>query len=139
MLPTPTSPHTLTHSPTFKGFDYPAEEANAVLLADMDTELNYTKLNTAFQVLQREGTTLVALNRCRYYRDVRGELSLDVGPFAHMLEWATNKEATIAGKPSPAFFHEALSQIDRAAHQTGRLRVSVCCVVDQTGWCVNLQ
>ena len=39
-------------------------------------------------------------------------MSLDAGPFVRALEYASGSEAIILGKPSPAFFHAAASQLD---------------------------
>ncbi|WP_244500869.1 HAD hydrolase-like protein, partial [Methyloceanibacter marginalis] len=40
-----------------------------------------------------------------------GKLSLDAGAFVTALEYATGKEATVLGKPSPDFFSSALTSM----------------------------
>jgi ribonucleotide monophosphatase NagD (HAD superfamily) len=40
-----------------------------------------------------------------------GRLTLDVGPFVAALEYASGREATLVGKPSPEFFRLALSAL----------------------------
>ena len=43
--------------------------------------------------------------------DEDGELSLDTGAFVTALEYATQREAVLLGKPAPDFFHAALASI----------------------------
>jgi HAD superfamily hydrolase (TIGR01458 family) len=57
-----------------------------------------------------DGAHFIALSRDRYW--MRGDgLALDAGPFVVGLEYATGVTATIAGKPSPAFFHGAVRSL----------------------------
>jgi phospholysine phosphohistidine inorganic pyrophosphate phosphatase len=80
---------------------------DAVLLGDLGEVWSYRLLQAAFDCAEA-GAELIALSRDRYFR--RGErLSLDAGPFVAALEYATGKSATLAGKPSAAFFGAALA------------------------------
>jgi len=56
------------------------------------------------------GPGLLAIQRNRYWQTAGG-LSLDAGPFVAALEYATGKTATLAGKPSPAFFAAAAREL----------------------------
>lgn len=53
---------------------------------------------------------MYCLGKGKYYRE-DGELTLDVGPFAAALEFATEKDAIVVGKPAAEFFLTALNDI----------------------------
>jgi HAD superfamily hydrolase (TIGR01458 family) len=89
-------------------------EGEAVVVGDAGETLSYNLLNDAFRRLI-DGAAFLALARNRSFRDRDGELSLDAGPFVAALEYATRREATVLGKPSPDFFAVALSSMDCAA------------------------
>lgn len=63
-----------------------------------------------FQLLVKTGGDLYSLGKGKFYRE-DGELTLDVGPFAAALEYATEKDAIVVGKPAPDFFLTALNDI----------------------------
>lgn len=84
----------------FKGMS--SSKPNAVLIGDARMRLHYDSLNRAFQ-LCREGAQLIAIGKNRYFK-TEEELQLDAGAFVHALEWAAGVEATIVGKPGPAFY-----------------------------------
>ena len=58
----------------------------------------------------RTGGDLYSLGKGKFYRE-DGELTLDVGPFTAALEFATEKDAIVIGKPAADFFLEALNDI----------------------------
>lgn len=78
---------------------------DAVVLGDLGDETTYARLNAAFRLLL-DGAAFVTLARNRYYRGPDG-LLLDQGPFVAALEYASGREATLLGKPSPEFFRAA--------------------------------
>jgi HAD superfamily hydrolase (TIGR01458 family) len=84
-----------------------ADRADAVVLGDLGDAMTYERLNRAFRMLL-DGAALVTLARNRYWQGADGPM-LDTGPFAAALEHASGKIATLAGKPSPAFFRSALA------------------------------
>jgi HAD superfamily hydrolase (TIGR01458 family) len=92
------------------------EEADAVLLggADETDETNrvfsYMNLARAFAELEA-GADLYCLHRNRWWQTSRGPL-LDAGCFVAGLEYACEVEATVLGKPSPAYFAAALAALD---------------------------
>ena len=61
-------------------------------------------------IINNADCQLYSLGKGKYYREY-GELTLDVGPFAAALEFATEKTAKIVGKPSGEFFKTALADI----------------------------
>jgi HAD superfamily hydrolase (TIGR01458 family) len=82
---------------------------DAVILGDLGEGWSYAVLQEAFQYVMG-GAAIIALSRDRYWQ--RGDgLALDAGPFVRALEYATGAEATVAGKPSPAFYAAALASI----------------------------
>ena len=81
----------------------------AVVLGDLADAFTYERLNRAFRHLLA-GAELVTLARNRYWRAADGFM-LDVGGFAAALEYASGREAVLAGKPSPAFFRAALDAL----------------------------
>jgi HAD superfamily hydrolase (TIGR01458 family) len=82
---------------------------DAVILGDLGEGWSYAVLQEAFQYVMG-GAAIIALSRDRYWQ--RGDdLALDAGPFVRALEYATGVEASVAGKPSPAFYTAALASI----------------------------
>ena len=80
---------------------------DSVVLGDAVEGFSYANINEAFRVLMKTGGDLYTLGKGKYYKE-DGELTLDVGPFAAALEFATEKEAIVVGKPSQEFFGSAL-------------------------------
>lgn len=74
----------------------------AVLVGDIGDDLTYAALNRAFRFLL-EGAAFITLARNRYFRGTGG-LCLDVGAFVAALEYATQREAVLIGKPAREFF-----------------------------------
>jgi len=77
------------------------------VVGDAGENFNYPRLNRAFRTLVN-GAKLIAAAKNRYFKDADGELSMDAGGFVTALEYAAGVEATVVGKPSPEFFHQAL-------------------------------
>jgi HAD superfamily hydrolase (TIGR01450 family) len=73
-------------------------------------------LARAFAELEA-GAELYCLHKNRWWQTSRGPL-LDSGAFVAGLEYAAGIEATILGKPSPAFFGAALDTLDADAERT---------------------
>jgi HAD superfamily hydrolase (TIGR01458 family) len=84
-----------------------------VIVGDLGEGWDYGVLNSAFRRLM-DGAELIALQKNRYWETSDG-LSLDAGPFVASLEYATGREAEVMGKPSPAFFELALSELGISA------------------------
>ena len=85
------------------------DTAESVIVGDAGDRFTYGELNTAFRWLL-EGAELIALEKDRYWMGTDG-MMLSAGPFVAGLEYATGKEALVMGKPSPAFFHQALASM----------------------------
>jgi HAD superfamily hydrolase (TIGR01458 family) len=96
-----------------EGLEEKGDSADAVIIGDLGKEWDYEVLNRAFRRLM-DGAALIALQKNRYWETAEG-LSLDAGPFVASLEYATGREAEVMGKPSPAFFELALSELGTSA------------------------
>jgi HAD superfamily hydrolase (TIGR01458 family) len=92
------------------------EGAEAVLLGGADETdetgrvFSYMNLARAFAELEL-GAELYCLHKNRWWQTSRGPL-LDSGAFVAGLEYAAGVEATVLGKPSPAYFEAALAALD---------------------------
>jgi phospholysine phosphohistidine inorganic pyrophosphate phosphatase len=85
---------------------------DAIVVGDLGESWTYQLLQEAFEYLM-DGADLIALSRDRYW--LRGHrLALDAGPFVAALEYAGGKPAQVAGKPSQAFYAEALASLGMA-------------------------
>jgi HAD superfamily hydrolase (TIGR01458 family) len=105
-----------------QGVELVGEGADAVLLggADESFETNrvfsYYNLARAFAEL-RDGAELYCLHKNRWWQTSRGAL-LDAGAFVAGLEYASETEATVLGKPSGAYFAAAIEALDYEPQQT---------------------
>ncbi len=84
------------------GVELVEEAPQAVLVGDIGDELTYQKLNHAFRFLL-EGAAFIALAQNRYFRGEDG-LCLDVGSIVAALEYASQRQAILVGKPAAEFF-----------------------------------
>jgi HAD superfamily hydrolase (TIGR01458 family) len=83
--------------------------ADFVIVGDIGEDWSYERLNQIFNLLIG-GAELIAIHKNRFWQTERG-LQLDIGAFVSGLEYASQKQATIIGKPSPDFFKAALSEL----------------------------
>jgi HAD superfamily hydrolase (TIGR01458 family) len=101
---------------------------DAVVVGDLGESWTYDALNRVFRQVM-EGAELIALQKNRYWETAEG-LSLDAGPFVTAIEYATGREAVVVGKPSPAFFDLALSELDVPAERAAMVGDDVEADVD---------
>lgn len=87
-----------------------SETPEAVVLGDLEDDWNYEVMNDIFLKVHN-GAEIIAMQRNRYWIREGMGLALDAGPFIVGIEYATSKQATIMGKPSPVFFETALKAI----------------------------
>ena len=106
------SAHLLIHPALEEDFaNLPASGLEAVVVGDAADGFTYAALNEAFRKLLA-GAAFLALARNRSFKDEDGELSLDTGAFVAALEYATQREAVLLGKPARNFFQAALARVD---------------------------
>lgn len=92
--------------------------ADAVIVGDLGEDWDFARLNRAFRLLSHNpDCALLALGMTRYWRAPEG-LRLDTGPFVHALEYASEREAVVLGKPAADFFAIALDKLGFTAHDT---------------------
>lgn len=91
----------------FSGLD--TSDPNAVVIGLAPDHFNYQMLNKAFRLIL-DGAPLIAIHKARYYKRKDG-LALGPGPFVTGLEFATDTQATVVGKPEKTFFLEALRDL----------------------------
>jgi HAD superfamily hydrolase (TIGR01458 family) len=97
--------------------DEPGARAAAVIIGDSPDEITYPNLNRAFRLV-RAGARLIGMHRNQWWLTPAGP-TLDSGAFVTGLEFATEQQALILGKPSRAFFVEAATDLLREV-PTGR-------------------
>jgi HAD superfamily hydrolase (TIGR01458 family) len=108
--------------PDLEGIELVGESADAVLIGGADETLepnqvfSYMNLNRAFFELQA-GAELYCLHKNRWWQTRRGPL-LDAGAFVAGLEYAADVEATVLGKPSPAYCAAAVEAVDAEPDMT---------------------
>lgn len=106
------SPSLLVHPSLVEEFeDIPVRKNRAVVVGDAGKAFDYASLNGAFRELMG-GAQLVALAKNRHFKDEDGALSLDAGAFVTALEYASEQEAIVLGKPAHAFFAGALASMN---------------------------
>ncbi len=93
----------------FTGIDVDEEAPEYVVVGDLGAGFTFTRLNRAFRALLN-GAKLVALHKKRHWRTPDG-LFLDAGPFVVALEYASESNAVVVGKPSEAYFRMVLDDL----------------------------
>jgi HAD superfamily hydrolase (TIGR01458 family) len=103
----------------FAGFDITDKQPEIVVVGDMGSAFTFDVLNSAFLSV-KAGARLIALQKSRYWRTKSG-LAIDAGAFVAALEYATETEAELIGKPNRPYFETALADIGLDAAQAGMI------------------
>jgi HAD superfamily hydrolase (TIGR01458 family) len=98
----------------FVGVEENEETPDWVVVGDAGDGFTFDRMNRAFHWL-RHGAGLLALQKNRFWHAGARGLLLDAGPFVVALEYASGTHAEVLGKPAPAFFQLALTEIDLEA------------------------
>jgi HAD superfamily hydrolase (TIGR01458 family) len=85
----------------------------AVVIGDSPEEATFDNLNRAFRLV-RAGATLVGMHRNPWWLTPEGP-TLDSGSFVVGLEFAAETSARIIGKPSAAFYGQAVRDLRKEA------------------------
>lgn len=88
------------------------ENPEAVLVGDIGDKWNYKLMQTIFEYIQN-GAELIAAHKNKFWEKSNLGIQLDAGPFIHGIEYATDKNATLIGKPSELYFQSALEKINK--------------------------
>jgi HAD superfamily hydrolase (TIGR01458 family) len=87
----------------------PGATAAAVIVGDAADEFTPRNIQSAFRLL-RGGARFVAMHKNRWWLTPAG-VTLDSGGYVAALEYATERRALVTGKPSRAFFSEAVRML----------------------------
>ncbi|MCF8242921.1 MAG: HAD hydrolase-like protein [Melioribacteraceae bacterium] len=90
----------------FKDFEN-NENPQAVIIGDMGKNWNYEIMLEIFKKV-KNGAKLIAMQKNRFWKTPEDGLLLDVGPFVKAIEYASETEAVLIGKPSELYFHSGL-------------------------------
>ncbi|WP_031435423.1 TIGR01458 family HAD-type hydrolase [Methylomarinum vadi] len=99
----------------FRQFRQVDDKADFVIVGDIGDAWSYKLLNTVFNELVH-GAELIAIHKNRFWQTEHG-LQIDIGGFISALEYASQKQATIIGKPSAEFFQSALTDLELPPEQ----------------------
>lgn len=99
--------HLLTHAEAAAS----GASAAAVVIGDSPEEATFENLNHAFRLVMR-GAVLVGMHRNAWWLTADGP-TLDSGAFVVGLEFSSGVRAHIAGKPSPTFYSNAVTELRR--------------------------
>jgi HAD superfamily hydrolase (TIGR01458 family) len=82
----------------------------AVVVGDLGKAWDFETINTIFKLVLN-GADLVAMQKNRYWKTPEDGLLIDAGAFITVIEYATQKEAILIGKPSPIYFKSGLEML----------------------------
>ncbi|MGR9085708.1 MAG: TIGR01458 family HAD-type hydrolase [Gammaproteobacteria bacterium] len=99
----------------FQCFRQSDSQADFVIVGDIGNAWSYDLLNRVFNLLIN-GARLIAIHKNRFWQTERG-LQMDIGAFVSALEYASQTQAMIIGKPSADFFRAALKELDLPPEQ----------------------
>jgi HAD superfamily hydrolase (TIGR01458 family) len=99
----------------FAAFKQSDTEAEYIVVGDIGNAWTYQMLNEVFACLMR-GAKLIAMHKNRFWQTEHG-LQMDIGAYIHGLEYASNTQAMMMGKPSTDFFNIALADMRLEAAQ----------------------
>ncbi|MBE7381677.1 MAG: TIGR01458 family HAD-type hydrolase [Leptolyngbya sp. SIO1E4] len=99
----------------FAEFPMSETQADVIVLGDMGDAWDYRLMNRAFRLMM-QGARLIALHRGKFWQWEAG-LQLDIGAFVAGLEYATDQQAIVAGKPNSFFFQNAIADLELPAAQ----------------------
>jgi HAD superfamily hydrolase (TIGR01458 family) len=90
-------------------------DANFIVVGDIGNSWSYSMLNEIFACMMK-GAKLIAIHKNRFWQTEHG-LQMDIGAFIHGLEYASNTQAMIIGKPSLDFFNAVLEDMQLNANE----------------------
>lgn len=84
------------------------------VVVGLDTEFTYEKLSRACEAISKHHAAFVALHRNRHHRDAAGRQAPSAGAIVAAIEYTTQVNPIIIGKPSASFFKQALDDLHLA-------------------------
>jgi HAD superfamily hydrolase (TIGR01458 family) len=83
---------------------------DAVVIGDIGREWSYEVLNKIFHIVMN-GADIIALQKNKFWNPDGKGLVLDAGAFISAIEYATNRQSILIGKPSEIYFKSALDYL----------------------------
>ncbi|MES2674139.1 MAG: TIGR01458 family HAD-type hydrolase [Pseudomonadota bacterium] len=93
----------------FCSFEWDESNPDFIVLGDIGERWSLALINRLFNVIH-QGAELIALHKNRFWETSNG-LSVDVGFFIAGLEFVSNKNARVMGKPNRDFFQRVLDSV----------------------------
>lgn len=90
-----------------------ADRVAAVVVGDAGAEFTPANLQAAFRLI-RGGAAFVAMHKNRWWITPDGP-TMDAGAYVTALEFATERQALVTGKPSAEFFLDGVRELERLA------------------------
>jgi len=101
--------------------DDPEARVGAVVIGDAGDDLSFRNLDIAFRQV-RAGAAFIAMHKNPWWVTRKG-ITLDAGALVVGLEHALGRRATVAGKPSPVVFREAIRELAADIRAAGGRRL----------------
>lgn len=83
------------------------ENPQAVVIGDIGENWNFKMMNEIFRKVI-SGADIIAMHKNRYWYPDGKNAVLDSGAFIKAIEYGSNKNSILIGKPSPVYFNTAL-------------------------------
>lgn len=94
---------------SFRPYNGSPGETEYVVIGDFRDKVSYGLINEAFRHID-SGARILALQKARYFYSPEGK-NVDTGAFVSLFEYASEKKATLLGKPDPHFFMTAIRHL----------------------------
>ena len=95
----------------FENYELTDEKPKAVIMGDIYKDFNWDILDKIFKLIHKQDAQIISLHQNKYcVRD--NEISLDLGPFVKAIEYASNKNAILMGKPNKNFFDLVIKDLN---------------------------
>jgi HAD superfamily hydrolase (TIGR01458 family) len=102
--------------PAFAQFPKNDQHPDYVVIGDIGAAWSSPLVNQIFTQLHA-AAKLIAMHKNKFFQGEEG-LLVDIGAFVVGLEYVSGTEAEIIGKPSKAFFEQALNSLNLAAQRS---------------------
>lgn len=93
----------------FARFQQTEQHPDVIVIGDIGPVWDYGLINKVFQMVM-SGSELIALHKGKYWQTSQG-LQVDIGAFVAGIEYVTNKQAVVIGKPSSAFYDTGIDAL----------------------------
>lgn len=87
-----------------------SDDIEAIIVGDLQDAWSYETMNEIFRYVLA-GCDFIAVQKNKFWKPDGKTLCLDSGSFLKAIEFASGKEATLVGKPSPLYFQAALKKL----------------------------